>query len=204
MAEHSGRRERKKLTTHQLLRSAALRLGAERCLADVTVEEIAEEADVSVRTFYDHFHSKEDAMIGFDAYRVDQLRVALAERPLGESALDALHTVLRMMLEESSFEWPLRMKVIATNPALLPRMFTSFIVYERAMIEAVAARTGLDPDHDLYPAVVTAVAVGALRASLTVWRAGGERDDLTEIFDTAFAHVAHGLVEPDPVREREA
>ena len=173
MAEHSGRRERKKLTTHQLLRSAALRLGAERCLADVTVEEIAEEADVSVRTFYDHFRSKEDAMIGFDAYRVDQLRVALAERPLGESPLDALHTVLRMMLEESSFEWPLRMKVIATNPALLPRMFTSFIVYERAMIEAVAARTGLDPDHDLYPAVVTAVAAGALRASLTVWRANG-------------------------------
>jgi hypothetical protein len=109
-----------------------------------------------------------------------------------------------MMLEESSFEWPLRMKVIATNPALLPRMFTSFIVYERAMIEAVAARTGLDPDHDLYPAVVTAVAAGALRASLTVWRARSERDDLTEIFDTAFAHVAHGLVEPDPVREREA
>ena len=203
MAEHSGRRERKKLTTHQLLRSAALRLGAERCLADVTVEEIAEEADVSVRTFYDHFHSKEDSMIGFDAYRVDQLRVALAERPLGESALDALHTVLRMMLEESSFEWPLRMKVIATNPALLPRMFTSFIVYERAMIEAVAARTGLDPDHDLYPAVVTAVAAGALRASLTVWRANGERDDLTEIFDAAFTHVAHGLVEPGPVRERE-
>jgi AcrR family transcriptional regulator len=202
VAEHSGRRERKKLTTHQLLRSAALRLGAERCLADVTVEEIAEEADVSVRTFYDHFRSKEDAMIGFDAYRVDQLRVALAERPLGESPLDALHTVLRMMLEESSFEWPLRMKVIATNPALLPRMFTSFIIYERAMIEAVAARTGLDADHDLYPAVVTAVAAGALRASLTVWRANGERDDLTEIFDTAFAHVAHGLVEPDPVRER--
>jgi len=203
VAEHSGRRERKKLTTHQLLRSAALRLGAERCLADVTVEEIAEEADVSVRTFYDHFRSKEDAMIGFDAYRVDRLRVALAERPLGESPLDALHTVLRMMLEESSFEWPLRMKVIATNPALLPRMFTSFIVYERAMIEAVAARTGLDPDHDLYPAVVTAVAAGALRASLTVWRANGERDDLTKIFDAAFAHVAHGLVAPDPVRERE-
>ena len=81
VADPIGRRERKRLATHHALRVAALRLGAERGIRDVTVEEIATAADVSVRTFYDHFPSTEDAIIGFDAWRVDQLRDALASRP---------------------------------------------------------------------------------------------------------------------------
>jgi AcrR family transcriptional regulator len=202
--EYPSRRERKKFATHQQLHSAALRLGAERCLANVTVEEIADEADVSVRTFYDHFASKEDAVIGFDALRVAQLREALAARPPGESPLEALHGTLRLLLNESSFEWPMRMKVIATNPELLPRMFNSFMVFERAMIEDVAARTNLNPERDVYPALVVAVATGALRASFTLWRANDERDDLIEIFETAFTHVANGLVAPKPQPRHEA
>jgi len=196
--EYSGRRERKKLATHLQLHSAALRLGAERILANITVEEIADEADVSVRTFYDHFASKEDAIIGFDAFRVDQLRDVLTSRPPDESPLEALHETLRLLLEESSFEWPLRMKVLKTNPQLLPRMFNSFIVFERAMIEDVAARTNLDPDHDLYPALVAAVTTGALRSTFSVWRANNERGDLASIFKTALDLVANGLVVPNP------
>lgn len=202
MTQQTGRRERKKLATHELLRSAALRLGAERSLAQVTVEQIAEDADVSVRTFYDHFASKEDAMIGFDVFRVNELHDALAARPAAEPPLEALQAILRQLLEETGFEWSLRMKVIAANPALLPRMTTSFIIYERAMKEVVAARTGHDPD-DLYPTLVTAVATAALRASITAWRASDERASLTEIFDTAFVHVARGLVTPDPLHQRE-
>jgi AcrR family transcriptional regulator len=192
-----GRRDRKKLTTHQLLRSAAFRLVAERSLAQVTVEDIADEADVSVRTFYDHFASKEDAIVGFDASRVDQLREALSARPQEESPLMALRSVLRELLEESGEEWSLRMRVIRSDPALLARMFASFAISERAMIEVIAARTGTDADQDLFPGLITAVATGAFRASIAVWRSNNESLALADVFDAAFELVSAGLPLPD-------
>ena len=197
-ASVSGRRERKKLQTHQSLRAAALRLCAERGLHEVTVEDIANEADVSVRTFYAHYPSKEDAIVGFDASRVEQLRLALVDRPPDEAPLESLRNVLQRLHEESSEEWPLRMRVLKTNPALVPRMFASFVVFERAMIETIAMRTNTDPTTDLYPALVTAVATGAFRASIGVWRNGGEKRPFNEVFNSAFEQVGRGLIAPAP------
>ncbi len=184
-----GRRERKRLATHHALRVAALRLGAERGIRDVTVEEIATAADVSVRTFYDHFPSKEDAIIGFDAWRVDQLRDALASRPADETPLEALRVVMGQLFRESSEEWPLRMRAISADPALIGRMFVSFITYERALVEVIAERTGLDPERDPYPALVTAVATAAFRASMTTARASGGALDPATTFDAAIARL---------------
>ncbi len=193
VADPIGRRERKRLATHQALRVAALRLGAERGIRDVTVEEIATAADVSVRTFYDHFPSKEDAIIGFDAWRVDQLRDALASRPTDETPLEALRVVMGQLFHESSDEWPLRMHAINAEPALIGRMFVSFITYERALVDVIAERTGLDPERDPYPALVTAVATAAFRVSMTTARASGGVLDPATTFDAAIARLRPAL-----------
>lgn len=192
----TGRRERKKSETHQALRVAALRLCAQRGLNEVTVEEIADEADVAVRTFYSHYPSKEDAIVGFDASRVEQLRLALLERPRDEAPLASLRVVLMRLHDESSAEWPLRMQVLHKNPLLVPRMFAAFMVFERAMVDTIAMRTNTDPTLDLYPALVTAVGTAAFRASLVVWRNGGGRESFEEIFDAALEQLDRGLVAP--------
>lgn len=192
-ADEVGRRERKKMQTHQLLRTAALRLAAERGLQKVTVEDIAEGADVSVRTFYAHFPSKEDAIIGFDASRVAQLREALLSRPTDEEPLASLHVVMQELLDESSEEWPLRMCVLKADSSLLPRMFSSFAVFERAMVEVLAERLHTDPVNDPYPALVAAVATGTVRASIGAWRHVDERRELADILSAAFTRVGQGL-----------
>lgn len=199
-----GRRDRKRIQTHDALRKAALGLSAERGLQKVTVEDIADAADVSIRTFYDYFPSKEDAIIGFDASRVEHLRLALLDRPDEESPLDSLRFVLHQLHVESREEWPLRMRVIKTNPSLLPKMFASFAVFERAMIEAIAQRTQTDPAVDLYPALVTAVATGAFRAVISTWRSGGERLAFDDLFASAFEQLGSGLEVPKraPVRRQ--
>ena len=59
-------RERKKLATRRELRRVALRMIADRGYSNVTVEEIAEAANVSPRTFFNYFPTKEAALFGAD------------------------------------------------------------------------------------------------------------------------------------------
>src|SRR5487761_670767 len=87
-------RERKKLATRRLLRRAALDLVAQRGLANVTVEDIAEAAEVSPRTFFNYFPSKEAVLFGGDPDRAAELREGIVSEAPGKPALDALRVVL--------------------------------------------------------------------------------------------------------------
>src|SRR6266446_9036901 len=86
---HASLRERKKLATRRSLRRAALDLVAERGFAHVTIEDIAEAADVSPRTFFNYFPSKEAALFGTDPERIAALRDRVVRQAPGEPVLDA-------------------------------------------------------------------------------------------------------------------
>lgn len=196
-----GRRERKKRETREALRAAALRLVAERGLEHVTVEEIADAVDVTSRTFFNHFASKEDAVVGPDPRRLEQLRESLSSRPLEETPLQMLEAALCAETEamtQHQDEHLLRQRLVRENPKLIPRRLAAFGEFERVLVEAVAARIGADPDRDLYPTLVAGAALAALRASLRVWRIDKDAADLGGLVRTAFAALTDGLSAPQP------
>lgn len=90
----AGLRERKKLRTRLEISDVATRLFAKHGFEAVTLAQIADAADVSIKTIFNHFGSKEE--LYFD--RAEQLRDALIEtvcaRPSGTTALDALEGLM--------------------------------------------------------------------------------------------------------------
>src|SRR3954454_1715582 len=88
--EPTGLRERKKQRTRESIASAALDLFGERGYHAATVADIAAAADVSERTVFTYFPTKEDMLFSDLAGFRERLSEALAERPAGASALDTL------------------------------------------------------------------------------------------------------------------
>ena len=194
----SGLRERKKLATRLALHEAALRLVAERGLEHVSVDAIAELADVSPRTFFNYFPSKDDAVLGLDPSATDRMSRAYRDRPAAESPVQALSAVAAEQAAEMAEEtelWPLRLRVIESHPALLGRLAASFGQSERAMAAAIAARTGTSVD-DLYPQLLAGVSAAAMRSALHRWLATDFTASLPALVDEAWMALAAGLPAP--------
>lgn len=90
-----GRRDRKRAATRKAIADAALRLFVERGYGNVTVREVADEADVSATTLLNYFPTKVALVFDRDADIEDSLVAAITDRPSGTSALTALHRHLK-------------------------------------------------------------------------------------------------------------
>src|SRR3954469_25579191 len=92
--EHFGLREANKARTRLAISNTATRLFIERGFENVTVAEIAEAAQVSVKTVFNYFSTKEDLFFDrADAIR-DAILDAVALRPPGTPMVEALRAVL--------------------------------------------------------------------------------------------------------------
>lgn len=204
-------RERKKLATRRLLRRAALGLVAERGLANVTVEDIAEAAQVSPRTFFNYFPSKEAVLFGGDPDRAAQLRERVATHAPGEPVITALRAVLAQDAEAMAddlrslggdpADWLRRMKVARTDPLVRAAHAAQMAKIERAIAEGIAARLGADQETDPYPGVLAAVSVSLIRACLSFWTGTSGAVQLGHLIDQAFQSLADGFPEDSALHE---
>jgi AcrR family transcriptional regulator len=99
MEAQRGLRERKKLRTHRSISETAITLFLERGYDQVSVAEIAATAEVSKRTLFAYFPSKEDLVLHRIADHEDEAARVVRGRHPGEAPLDALHRHLRSALE---------------------------------------------------------------------------------------------------------
>jgi AcrR family transcriptional regulator len=190
-----GIREAKKRDTRRALSMAALHLATDRGLHGFTLEEVAREAGVSPRTFFNYFASKEAAIVGLDDDELTTTCAALEQRPADESPIEALVAVIvpdGAALSEEADAFALRGRLVEQHPELLPHRLAVQHQVEAALTAALARRLGsslLDP----YPAVVVAATYGALTA-MTEWHQRvGATTPLREALESAAAMVARGL-----------
>ncbi|MFI6522943.1 TetR family transcriptional regulator [Spirillospora sp. NPDC050679] len=197
-----GRRERKKQRTREALIDAAFTLFAEKGFDATTVEEIADAVDVSARTFFRYFASKEDVALTFQEEQHRAVLTALAERPADEPVMTALrHTVVTIAraaecgdLGFDPDRFQCMVTLTADSPALLAGSLEHAQKKQHLLTLAVAERMGTDPETDLRPHVAASTVIGAFHAA-TDALLGGRMGftSMAEAVDAAFALLEEGV-----------
>ena len=167
--ESGGMRERKKLATREALSAAALRLALAHGPQNVRVDDIAEAAGVSPRTYNNYFSSREQAIVvGLAPERGAPVAAALRARPADEPLE---HAVVGALVEQYSDDGePDRdaLALITSAPALQTEFLDTIAAIERPLAEAIAARTA-DGQGGLGPEVLAAAVSGAARVAAERW-----------------------------------
>lgn len=155
-----GLRERKKQRTRQTIARVALQLFAERGYEQTTLAEIADAADVSKRTIFAYFESKEDILFSDVPALLEQLRQTLEQRPPGATTVDALSEFLfsGAPLDDKAM---LREKIIHTDERLRLSKRARFGRVEQLIAESIAKDLQAGPD-DVRPPLVAASITAAL------------------------------------------
>jgi AcrR family transcriptional regulator len=193
----SDLRLKKKLATYHALATAARTLSIDKGPDAVTVEEIAETAGVSPRTFFNYFSCKEEAIVGSEPTMIAALAERVEHRPPEEDPLTALASVLAAGEHSDLAErWKLRMELTRRFPELTARHLAGAVQLERALSEAVARRLGVDPDADPYPRLVVAAAVATLRSTMGWWLQSDQSVPLKDAIQRGFEVLRSGLGRP--------
>jgi AcrR family transcriptional regulator len=162
MTSPPGRRERKKAATRAAVAEAALGLFLERGFDAVTVKEVAEAADVSLTTLFNHFPSKEALVFDEEAEREARLLGAVRDRPRDVDVLTALQRFARSAADrraEPGYDGFIAM--IEAAPSLQAYSRRMWESYEASLAAAVALDAGLDP-ADPRARALAHVVIGAL------------------------------------------
>jgi len=156
MSLQPGLRERKKQRTRETIARAAHELFAERGYHATTLPEIAEAADVSTRTIFAYFPSKEDILFSDFPVMKEALTQALAERPEGVEALETVREFILSShnLEKSELDEQLG-RCVADDPTLRSHLRARIAELEEVIAAAIAKDIGAAED-DLRPHVVAA------------------------------------------------
>lgn len=178
-----GLRERKRVRTRDAIRDAAQALFLERGFAGTTIDEIADAADVSPRTFFRYFASKEEVLFSRFDETLELLRDFLHSRPPEQSVGAALREASAQFgsLDGAVSTERAMFDIFRSSEALHARYLESFFRLETMTADWIATRTGLPPD-DVLPRTLAAVLGSGARVALDVWveHPGSDLQELLE------------------------
>lgn len=192
-----GLRERKRLATRRAIQLAALELVQERGMQGVTVDEISARADVSPRTFFNYFATKEQAVQGDPPHAPAQEHV---DRFVAGGSGDLLDDVGQMVVQVWQEAEPdveialLRHRVVKANPELIGQRVAASRVFEEELVAIVGRRLAHDDptagaeDVARRARLITLVSIATMRSAWQAW-AGGNPADLGPLVTRSFAEL---------------
>jgi AcrR family transcriptional regulator len=199
----AGLRERKKQRTRCALIDAAFALFQRKGFDATTVDEIAEAVDISPRTFFRYFASKEEVALSQVDEQLGVLVEKLAARPPSEPALTAVHRAAVEVIRscengENGFD-PARYEsvqlLVASSPALAAHILEQGWTRLTELARLIARRMGVDP-RDPRPALVASVGICAVQTAVHAWRETDPDARTSDLVDRTFQLITDGINYP--------
>lgn len=215
--EELGLRERKRLATRRAIQLAALELASERGFDRVTIDEISHAANVSPRTFFNYFPSKESAIIGElpelpDEERIERFIDAGPDEPIldgiSELLIAAIDTIELTDGDPGGVEaadatrsvhelHALRRALLKDNPELFAQRMASMHQFEDALSAIVQRRLAHDDpalagdEETLHQRarLVTYVSFAGMRHAWSCWADHGGVEPLADRLRSSFAQL---------------
>ncbi len=194
----AGLRERKKLATRQALGVAAMRLAIERGLENVLVEDIAEAAGVSTRTFNNYFSSKYEAICALSFDRAVRIGTALRERPADEPLWAAITNAMMSEYGNSDRaldpQWMAGIRLVVSTPALRGESLKVQAMTQYALAEAIAIRLGGSAADSMFPRILAGTVMAAVNAVLDRWVNSDPPTAMAPLMRRALEELADGML----------
>jgi AcrR family transcriptional regulator len=201
--EPSGLRERKKVATRQALSKAAMRLAVERGLDNVLVEDIAEAAGVSTRTFNNYFASKYEAICALQQDRAIRIGEALRSRPPGEPLWESLTQAVLSQFGPALSQtgpggqplkdWIAGLRLVVTSPALTGEYLKVQGLVQYHLAAAIAERLGTSMQTDMFPRIMAGAVSAAIQAAMERWLRSDPPVPLAPLMRGALREFAEGM-----------
>lgn len=203
--EQPNPRERKQRLLRLELGDVALRLFIQRGFAETTIEDIAETAGISRRTFFRYFETKEDVVLWRLRYSSEQLGEALLARPADEPPLLAVRNALEVMHESFQNEperYRAYLQFLLETPRIRAQLLDTREQWRVHLSRLLAERLGDPEDKNGRACLIASVAVCLQDVAVRRWAAEGARS-LKEYMDEAFTTVGE-ILGPPPGRSAPA
>lgn len=192
-----GLRERKKLDTRKALSDAAVELAFERGFDNITRDDIAARAGVSLRTFSNYFAGKYDALAYRQIERTRRSLAMLRQRPPDEPLWTAVTAALLGPLEADGAEdvLPSSAQQAELRKFMLAPEIRAAVSKEvfAEWVDEIAKRTRTDPSRDMYPRLVVGVIRAAVEAAMDAYAQTDPPAHITTLLRRGLADVAAGF-----------
>lgn len=203
MAEMAGLRERRRTSTRREIVEAALDLFEKNGFDETTVDDVAAAADVSPRTVFRHFATKEDLVFFGQSAENERLAALLAEAPKGGDPVDALVAVTRTLLLSpgGTAEQLVRgRRLVERVPSL--RAFKGALMREiEDLIAAALAPPRAARSERMRVRLLAAVHVAALDVVMSSWMDAGAKGTPTAELETV-EQLLRRAFPPAPTAEK--
>lgn len=204
--EEPGLRERKKQRTRTALIDAAHVLFCANGFEATTIDRIADAAEVSPRTFFRYFDSKEDVALALADEQVTTMLAAFAAQPPDVPVLTAMQRAAVGVARAaeaaaSGADRDRRRRVqdlISTSSTLSAARIERGAARLHEVAELIGTRLSVDPTTDPRPHLLAAVALHAVPSAVEAWRAAGRDAPDSELLEQAFDRLAAGFDQPAP------
>ena len=195
----SSPRERRRTRTRLQIQAEALRLFAQQGYDETTIEQIADASDISPRTFFRYFPTKEDVVL-WDEYDADAAALLTSggeAMPTTETLLTATRTAVEGLYHNDPERLLARHRLLMAVPALRAH-YLEMVRAASDLIATTLAPEDSSREDQVRLRVTSAAILGAVGVALEEWERAGGKSDLLALLDQALDALVVGVGELRP------